>query len=99
MTLQSQTNYDYVIFDNIGDNMIYKSYESTDLRTFISCKYNYRYDTEDDEEYATLDNRQCVSCGAAKPFSYGSQSTECHPCSHLEGYVAYTEEYLQYFYI
>ena len=34
---------DFLVYQMIGDNVIYKKNSGTDLRTFLSCPYNYRW--------------------------------------------------------
>ena len=72
--------------------------DAKDLKTFLSCPYNYRYFTEEEEDEQKLDNRNCTKCEITVPFSYGFDADECKKCGDLAGFVANSEEYVQYFY-
>ena len=76
---------DIVYAAPIKNNFLYKGNYSKDLRTFVACDYNSRYnsdDTDDDKYNAThiLAYRNCSRCPEGGPFSYGYQDVECHPC-------------------
>ena len=79
---------DFLVYQMIGDNVIYKAGSGTDLRTFLACPYNYRYFTEEKEEDQKLDNRNCTKCPESRqPFSYGFDDDKCLPCKNLVGFI------------
>ena len=93
---------DFLVYQMIGDNVIYKKNSGTDLRTFLSCPYNYRWNItekqKDDEDYL-LENRNCTKCPETRePFSYGFDDDKCLPCRNLVGFVKNAEAYVQFFY-
>ena len=65
----------------IMDSIIYKEDIGTDLRTFVDCKYNYVYNSDDDLAYRNYNSdddlayRNCTRCLSEKPLSYGFQDT------------------------
>lgn len=92
---------EHLTFDNYHDDFIYKLQSGTDLRTFLSCPYNYIYNTEDEDSNdggPLLGNRNCTRCLNRVPFSYGFNKEECVTCTSLVGFVANADEYIQYFY-
>ena len=90
---------DYAVYQLIGDNVIYKANSGTDLRTFLSCPYNYKYFTEKEDEDQKLDNRNCTKCPESRePFSYGFDDDKCLPCRNLVGFIANAPAYVQFFY-
>ena len=93
-----------VAFAAIKDNVIYKAYGGTDLRTFVDCDFNYAYNTDDtdDNDYDAehlLANRNCTRCPSSMPFSYGYEDDECHACDEFAaGYLINAEPYVQFYY-
>ena len=77
LQLSGSDDRDYLVYDMYKDNMLYKLNDNTDLQTFLSCKYNFRYNTEEEEEDIELDNRNCTRCLVSAPFSYGFSEDEC----------------------
>ena len=71
-----------LVFAPIRDSFIYKANYGMDLSTFVSCRYNYAYNSDDYEDTdfnAThiLAYRNCTKCPPTKPFSYGYQDKDC----------------------
>ena len=62
MKLTQADSHDFLVYQTIGDNLIYKMNSGTYLNTTLSCPYNYRYFTEEKEEDQKLDNRNCTKC-------------------------------------
>ena len=98
MKLTQANEDDFMVYQTIGDDIIYKMNEDNTLNTTLLCGYNYRYFTEEKEEDQKLDNRNCTKCREKEPFSYGFESDKCEPCSKFVGFIENAEEYLKYFY-
>ena len=50
MKLTRTDDEDFMVYQTIGDDIIYKMNDATYLNTTLSCPYNYRYFTEELEE-------------------------------------------------
>lgn len=89
-------------------NWLTKVESSTVIKTFLSCNYNYKYNTIDDSvidedllggfKYNDTEKmawRNCTKCPEDAPFSYGFQETECKPCEDFaEGFLANAHPYI-----
>ena len=87
---------DYAVFDIYGDNIIYKSNFGNELRTFMSCQFNYFLEFEDD--YHALGNRHCYQCNGTTPV-YAETAGYCKSCASFEGYVTYENPDVQYSFV
>ena len=75
-----------------------------DLSTFVSCRYNYAYNSDDYEDTDfnsthILAYRNCTKCPVTAPFSYGYQDKTCQPCSDFsETLLENADPYLSFYF-
>ena len=71
-----------LVYAPIRENFIFKADYGQDLQTFVNCKFNKAYNSDDYEDTDfnsthILAYRNCTKCPPATPFSYGYQDKEC----------------------
>ena len=76
---------DFAVFDIIDHSIIYKTNLGSELRTYMSCKYNYIDYLEGEENTneilrERLDNRHCHTCNGTDSIRVQQNADECTSC-------------------